>query len=75
MTKQYKINLRVFETGRYFESIRIVDEPINEYLPKVHKQFPDATSVYMELLDEYDEPEVKSESSDSVIHLSLDGLD
>lgn len=59
MATLYRIKYLIHENGATYSGVRVVDEPIAEYIITIRKQYADATNVYLELLEEF-------ERSDSV---------
>lgn len=71
--KKYRIRYKIVEAGLTTEGIRNVDKSIGEHVIVVRKEYPDATIVYMELLEEYEEVETSmSFSADAMIVLGMD---
>lgn len=69
--KLYRIYLKVVELGKKnpLTGQRVVESPIEEYMPYLRKQFPDASSIYVELLEEFEreEPEESADTESIII--------
>lgn len=63
----YRIRLKVMEQGKLYEGTRVVEVPIPEYLKKLYRDFPDAASIYVELLNEFEQEDESATARESVI--------
>lgn len=63
----YRIKYRICEPVRVLAGERIVEQPLDVYIKTLRKNHPDAQSIYMELLEEYEEDDESATSIESVI--------
>lgn len=68
MPTLYRINFKIVEPRKTLSGQRVVEVPIDRYIEFIRKQHPDATYVYMELIEEFEQPE-ESADEESVIIL------
>ena len=63
----YRIFLRVVERGETYSGQRVIEVPIPEYMKKLYRDFPDAVSIYVELLNEFEQEDESQTARESVI--------
>lgn len=73
MATNYRIQYKIVELGKTYAGIRVVEQPIDEYMKHIHDTYQYATYVYVELIEEFEQ--VDGSAEESVILLSLDSLD
>jgi hypothetical protein len=72
MSTAYRIKFKIVEGPKLYSGTRIVDSPIDEYMRHVHKTYPEATYVYIELIEEIEvKDEEASASAEGLIILCL----
>lgn len=68
--KFYRIAMKVVELDNVFISGRVVREPIEEYMKFLRRAHPDASSIYVELMEEFeDDDDESAQAAESVIIL------
>jgi hypothetical protein len=66
--KFYRIAYKVVELGNVYIGGRVVSEPIQDYMKFFRRTYPDASSVYVELMEEFeDDDDESATATESVI--------
>ncbi len=58
MTTLYRIRYKIVEPKTTLEGVRVVEMPIDRYIESLRKQHPDAASIYLELIEEFEQADV-----------------
>lgn len=68
LRKFYRIYYRVVElSGAIHTGGRVITEPIDEYMKVFRRTYPDATSVYMELREEFEDDDDESATAEESV--------
>lgn len=76
MTTLYRIKCKVIEPpDKVYEGERVVEQPVDRYIDFLHKTHPDASYIYLELLEEFEQEEIPLSATGSMIVLgTINGL-
>lgn len=66
MTTLYRIKFKVVEPKREMAGERVVEMPLERYIETLRRNHPEASSIYMELVSQWD-VEDESISEESII--------
>lgn len=69
MSLLYRVKFKIVENGKTYEGTRVVEQPVDEYMKHINRTYLDASYVYLELVDTFEE--VISESTESLIILGM----
>lgn len=68
--RYYRIYYKVCEGGAVHTGGRVITEPLDEYIKYMRKTYPEASSVYMEVREEFEDDDDESATAkESVIIL------
>lgn len=68
LRKFYRVAYRVVERGEVFVGGRVITEPVDEFVKVIRREHPDASSTYIELMEEFEDDDDESATArESVI--------
>lgn len=70
MATLYRIQYKIIEPTKFLAGVRVVEESIDKYIEFLRKTHPDASVIYLELLEEFEAPASET-AKESVIILGL----
>ena len=70
MAISYRIQYKIVEGAKLYSGTRIVEVPLDQYIEFVRKTYPEASTVYLELVEEIESnDELDYSSGESIIIL------
>lgn len=69
MSVSYRINYRIVEGSKFISGTRIIDVTLDLYMDVIRKNYPDASVVYLEFVEEIEEDDTLTVTSGSIVIL------